>query len=166
MKTSYRGHIGGFTLIELLVVVLIIGILSAVALPQYRIAVEKAHVTEALIVLRNIEQAQKLHYLENGSYVSDIKDLDVEIPGEDVFMGYNRRQGNSFIYDSKCEAFAHTIGMANRIPFNRHYYLIIFSNKDGVWCRVLSDFGRKVCKSLSKSEKIQMSGAEFYTVDY
>ena len=44
----------GFTLVELLAVVLIVAILSAVALPQYRKVVEKAHVSEAQAMLRTI----------------------------------------------------------------------------------------------------------------
>ncbi|MDO5765726.1 MAG: prepilin-type N-terminal cleavage/methylation domain-containing protein [Elusimicrobiales bacterium] len=70
----------GFTLIELLVVVLIIGILSAVALPQYTKAVEKSRATEALTLMRSVAEAVRLYHLSNGSYPASLDDLDVTIP--------------------------------------------------------------------------------------
>ncbi len=56
----------GFTLIELLVVVLIIGILAAVALPQYQKAVNKARTTQFLAFLDAYQKALDLYILENG----------------------------------------------------------------------------------------------------
>ena len=71
---------GGFTLIELLVVVLIIGILTAVAVPQYQKAVEKSRATQALTLLKSIVQAQKAYYLANGQYAAKFEQLDVDMP--------------------------------------------------------------------------------------
>ncbi|WP_432634792.1 type IV pilin protein [Candidatus Avelusimicrobium sp.] len=72
----------GFTLIELLVVVLIIGILSAVALPQYTRAVEKSRVAEAKTVLKAIAQAQDAYMLASpdGGPTDDFSQLDITIP--------------------------------------------------------------------------------------
>ena len=69
-----------FTLIELLVVVLIIGILSAVALPQDQKAVDKARLTEMLIQGRSLLEAQQLFIMANGKWTEDLDALDISLP--------------------------------------------------------------------------------------
>ncbi len=58
---------GGFTLIELLVVVLIIGILAAVALPQYQKAVMKSRLGQVHSVLRTLRTGIDNYILANGA---------------------------------------------------------------------------------------------------
>ena len=69
-----------FTLIELLVVVLIIGILSSIALPQYKKAVDKARLSEILIQGRALLEAQKLYVMENGGFAQDLDALSISMP--------------------------------------------------------------------------------------
>ena len=81
MKNVIRAENKAFTLIELLVVVLIIGILAAVALPQYEKAVEKSRAAEGILLASQIAQANQRYYLANGFYTTDITELDLDFPG-------------------------------------------------------------------------------------
>ncbi len=70
----------GFTLIELLVVVLVIGILSAVALPQYQTAVERSRATEALTQMSAIRDAMERYHAQHEAWPTKFTQLDVDIP--------------------------------------------------------------------------------------
>ena len=77
---TFRTASSGFTLIELLVVVLIIGILAAVAVPQYEKVVEKTRTMEAVGLVRSVRQAQELYYMQNSRYASSLDALTLSFP--------------------------------------------------------------------------------------
>lgn len=66
----------GFTLIELLVVVAIIGILAAIAIPQFQRYRERAFDGRAQSDLRNMMTAQEAHFTDNEAYAADIAALE------------------------------------------------------------------------------------------
>ena len=67
----------GFTLIELLVVVLIIGILAAIALPQYQKAVWKSRAAELQTLTRALMTAQSAYYMQTNTMPTSFDVLDI-----------------------------------------------------------------------------------------
>ena len=97
VKTTARSHFGGFTLIELLVVVLIIGILSAIALPKYQVAVDKARFAQLETATKALKTGLEIFWLENGEYPTDASMLSIQAPGGWTASGKNwTDEGGSF----------------------------------------------------------------------
>jgi len=67
-----RKHMHGMTLMELMVVVVIIGILTAIAFPNYREFVARAKRTEAKAALLQIATNQERFYLQNSTFTTDM----------------------------------------------------------------------------------------------
>ena len=70
----------GFTLVELLIVILIIGILTAVALPRYEKVVERARAAEGIGITRSVYTAVKAYYDEFHECPASLDYLAVKIP--------------------------------------------------------------------------------------
>lgn len=85
MKTEFKAkflqHVAkkrkeeGFTLIELLVVIIIIGILSAIALPSFLNQANKAKQSEAKQYISSISKGQQAYYAENSKMIDDIANV-------------------------------------------------------------------------------------------
>ncbi len=140
----------GFTLIELLVVVLIIGILSAIALPQYQAAVDKARYTEVMTMVTAIKNAQEVYHMANGAYATDLTELDIQMP-------YQYKPDSGDIYANKDTSYyiakgeGHVYGKYTPIDL---LYLVFLDNSSqpGVrQCRTHSPDAKraeKVCLSM------------------
>ena len=98
-RSDFKSILGtkGFTLIELLVVVLIIGILAAVAMPQYTKAVERSRATQAVTLLKSVWQSAKTYEMSNGTWFQKFDELDVEIP----WTGTVKWRDNSIMKDTR-----------------------------------------------------------------
>ena len=77
--TTYKSQIGGFTLIELMIVVAIIGLLAAIAIPNFQNYQCKSRQAEAQLVLGQIKKAQEVYFSENNRYSSSLGRIGLEI---------------------------------------------------------------------------------------
>ena len=140
-----------FTLIELLVVVLIIGILAAIALPQYRLAVEKSRAMEAVVNLRAWHNALERYRLANGSYptssTSAMNDIDITLPSSHYFTPFYYYNATDKIIYIAYKADSYWITQVLKAD-NAIEWLArgLGCNTTGVG--TTTDLGAKICKSL------------------
>ena len=65
----------GFTLVEIMIVVAIIGLLAAVAIPNFMKAREKALTNACIANLKQVDGAKTLYHLDEGSAATSVADL-------------------------------------------------------------------------------------------
>ena len=158
----------GFTLIELLVVVLIIGILSAVALPQYQAAVDRTTVNAYTSMLNKYVQAQELYYIENGEYAREFNALDVDFSNlcpskyHNMLFGckgpvyidlaWDGKKVTGYLYFSFCPSFGQTTSVSNytqclrNSTANFYWYFAHYDEKGTRGnCSYATKRGKKLC---------------------
>ena len=93
-----EGRMRGFTLIELLVVVMIIAILAAIAVPQYKRAVLKSRFSTVMPMAKSIANAQEVYYQGRQMYALDVDELDVTpVNAENTSVTLSQTDGYDYV---------------------------------------------------------------------
>ena len=134
-----------FTLIELLVVVLIIGILAAVAVPQYQKAVLKSRMMKLYVRADAIYKSAQVYHLSNGVYPTDMSELDIDITDGGTLQKTNITNSDhkGVVWD------------------DGDYCAIVFQDQGIIWCFLADNFGWNIesvtgktyCRGYSENAK-------------
>lgn len=158
----------GFTLIELLVVVLIIGILAAVAWPNYQVAVERARITKALPLLRSIRDAQMRYQMATSKQTASLDALDISIPYT------NKLTHNEGYTYTDTPVGAITI-LPSAIYYTTHYVVLDYYGRNSAHTEIgicyprtdSGSLGERVCSSFGpKTERISNAGTPVYELQF
>lgn len=153
-----------FTLIELLVVVLIIGILAAIALPRYEIAVESARASEAASSLTAIARAVDMYKLAQGQPTNKFADLDTSLSGTNVSASSIATK--YYTYQISISA-GNGVGyevIANRVNSSspKYQYYLYINYALGRSCTAKTEEARAICDKLCASPTNAPSGSGYY----
>ena len=156
MKNANISRLGGFTLIELLVVVLIIGILAAMAMPQYFKAVERARMAEAVTLIDSVVKAQRRKFMQTNNYAANFEGLDVAPKGARGNVYYTKgnpttgANGKGFEVElrqatGKVLAFREINGNHNHSSLQYIYHLERSYQSDKTTCGGINQAGKELC---------------------
>ena len=149
-------HKLGFTLIEILSVVLIVAMLTAVALPQYRKSIRRAEAMEALVNVRTIFDSAKRYKVANSEAPLRLRGLDVE------FFDASNMDNSEFTIGKFTYKFDNTGVQACRINdggYCLHFYYKYengtMKDRDVLVCEVVDSnaIGEWLCNSLSNKKQ-------------
>ncbi|GBF81334.1 type IV pilin protein [Aphanothece sacrum] len=136
----------GFTLIELLVVVIIIGILSAIVLPQTMNFIAKSREVEARSMMGALNRAQQGYFNEKGIFATSAQQLEVP-PGNEKYYTFVVNQSND-----ETGGLQGAIGKDNKGYGTRDYAGAVGYNT------VNRSFSTVICRSKDKANQYKITG--------
>jgi prepilin-type N-terminal cleavage/methylation domain-containing protein len=142
-----------FTLIEMLVAVLIIGILAAIALPQYQLVVAKVKAQELLFLTKEAARAQLEYELIHGELANNWASLDFTFPNAEILEGPPPQISNGKVIGSIDTYSGNGVDVLNvnfyfinngRVP---GIYYMLNTNR-GLSCVANNEIRYKICEAL------------------
>ena len=159
--THIRGWKQAFTLIELLVVVLIIGILTAIAIPQYQTAVQKSRYATLMPLAKSVKNAEEAILMSNGQYSSKLEDLSITLPGT---VNNNKVTNSDGTVLEVTATDSHNYVKAKKNDLNNYvmYFAKSTNFPNEIHCEALKDnkIAKQVCLSYGPTSTTPITGTD------